>query len=35
MSKSVAKNILAKGSLEIFNTLLPFILTPYVYTIVR
>ena len=34
MSKSVAKNILAKGSLEIFNTLLPFILTPYVYRVV-
>lgn len=28
---SITRNIVAKGSLEIFNTLLPFILVPYVY----
>lgn len=34
MAKSIAQNIMAKGSLEIFNTLLPFILSPYVYRVV-
>lgn len=33
MAKSVVKNIIAKGTLEVFNTLLPFILTPYVYRV--
>ncbi len=33
MAKSVTNNIIAKGTLDIFNTLLPFILVPYVYRI--
>lgn len=33
MSRSVTKNIIAKGTLDIFNALLPIIVTPYVYRI--
>lgn len=33
MSKSIAKNILAKGTLNIFNILLPLLVTPYVYRV--
>lgn len=33
MSKSIAKNILAKGTLNIFNIFLPLLVTPYVYRV--
>ncbi len=33
MSKSITHNIIAKGVLNIFNILLPFIITPYVYRV--
>ena len=33
MSKSIAKNILAKGTLNVFNILLPLLVTPYVYRV--
>lgn len=33
MSKSIAHNILAKSVLNLFNVLLPFIITPYVYRV--
>lgn len=33
MARSVVKNVLARGILEVFNTLLPFIITPYVYRV--
>ena len=33
MAKSIAHNIMAKGVLNLFNVLLPFIITPYVYRV--
>lgn len=33
MSQSVTKNIIAKGALDIFNALLPILITPYVYRV--
>ena len=33
MAKSLASNIIAKGTLNLFNVLLPFIITPYVYRV--
>ena len=33
MAKSIIHNIVAKGSLDLFNTLLPILVTPYVYRV--
>lgn len=33
MSKSIIHNIVAKGSLDLFNTLLPILVTPYIYRV--